>query len=236
MQSEPLTPMGAGMATADLFPPGQRAYSDREEVLHALSHAVGVPLALWGLWLLLTRAEGGAEITGAAAFGLSAVAVYLTSTLYHATWRSTPWQRLFRMLDHAAIYLAIAGTYTPVLLIALPGAAGAAMLVLIWGLAAAGIAVKVARYRAPAARRSDRLSLIFYLGMGWCGLLVLWPLWAELGPVGFAWLLGGGLSFTVGAGVYAMHHLRYTHLVWHVFVMGGTACHFVLVWRLLGTA
>ena len=230
-QSAPRT--SSGMATADLFAPGQRAYSDREEALHALSHGAAIPVLLVGAWLLIARAEGAREVAGAAAFGLSAVAVYLASTLYHASWRSTPWQRLFRMLDHAAIYLKIAGTYTPLALLALPWATGTALLAGIWGLAAAGIGVKLWRYHAPAHRTADWLSLAFYLAMGWCGLLVLAPLWHTLAPAQMGLLLGGGLAFTAGAGVYAMHWLPYTHLVWHLFVMAGTACHFALVWTLI---
>lgn len=221
------------MATADLFAPGIRPYTDREEVLHALTHAAGVPLALAGLILLIGRAQGGVETAAAAVYGASVVAVFMASTLYHASWRSD-WQGLFRTIDHAAIYLKIAGTYTPMTLIVMPTGPGLAVLCVIWTLAAAGIAVKLARHGVPPGRVGERLSLVFYLAMGWVGVVVIVPLFAALGPAGFAWLMSGAAFYTLGAAVYAQHRLHYNHLAWHMFVLAGSGCHFVMIWRILG--
>ncbi|WP_158259325.1 PAQR family membrane homeostasis protein TrhA [Hasllibacter halocynthiae] len=223
------------MANADFFPPGHRRYTAREEVLHALSHGIGVPLGIAALVVLVLRAEGGVAVSTAAIYGASVIAVYLASTLYHATFR-TRWQGFFRTMDHAAIYLKIAGTYTPLALLALPPTTGIVLLTVVWTLAVTGIATKVWNRNLPAAARAERLSLLFYLGMGWAGVFAVWPLWQTLGPVGFAWLLGGGFCFTVGAWIYSMHERMYSHLWWHVFTMAGSACHFVLIWRVLGPA
>lgn len=221
------------MATADLFPQGIRPYTDREEVLHALTHGAAVPLAAFGAALLTLRAEGGRELAAAAVYGAAMVALFLASTLYHATWR-TERQGLFRTLDHAAIYLMIAGTYTPMALVALPRGTGIALLAVIWLLAAAGIATKLARHGRPSDIVGERLSLACYLGMAWIGVVAIVPIFAALGPASFAWLMAGAASYTIGAAVYAQHQWPYAHLAWHLFVLGGSACHFVTVWRVLG--
>ena len=221
------------MATADLFPPGIRPYTDREEVLHALTHGAAVPVAALAAVALLTRAEGGAQVTAAAIYGASMVALYLASTLYHATWR-TDRQGLFRTIDHAAIYVKIAGTYTPMTLIALPPGPGISLLSAIWLLAAAGIATKLARHGRPADIVGERLSLACYLAMGWVGVLAIGPIFTALGPAGFAWLMAGAGCFTVGAAIYAQQRWQYNHLAWHLFVLAGSACHFVMVWRVIG--
>ncbi len=210
-----------------------RAYTAREELLHATTHGAAVPVAALGLVLLLLRAEGATQVVAAAIYGATLVALYLASTLYHATWR-TAWHGTFRTLDHAAIYLKIAGTYTPMALIALPRGPGIALLAVIWLLAAAGVAVKLARHGRPAGARGERWSLAFYLGMAWVGALAIVPIHAALGPANFAWLMAGAASFTLGAAVYAQHRWRYTHVAWHLFVLGGSACHFVMIWRVMG--
>ena len=222
-----------GMASADLFPPGQRPYTDREEIWHAITHGAAIPFAVLGLVLLILKAEGATQVSAAAVYGASAVIVYLASTLYHATHR-TSWHGTFRTFDHVAIYLKIAGTYTPLTLLVLPGATGIALLSVVWLLAAAGIAVKLARRHFPPTVAADRLSLGFYLGMGWLGVLLLGPLWSAMGSAEFALLLAGGFFYTVGAGVYSRQAMIYNHLAWHLFVIAGSACHFALVWRLLG--
>ena len=220
------------MATAEFFPPGHRPYTDREEVLHALSHGLAIPLGVAALVVLVIRAEGAVAVSTAAIYGASVIAVYLASTLYHATFRSR-WQAFFRTVDHAAIYLKIAGTYTPIALLALPPTTGIVLLTVVWTLAVTGIAVKVWKRNLPAEAKAERLSLIFYLGMGWAGVFAVWPLWQSLGPAGFGWLLAGGACFTVGAWIYSMHERMWSHLWWHVFTMAGSACHFVLIWRVL---
>ena len=222
-----------GMATADLFPPGQRPYTDREEIWHAVTHGAAIPFAVLGLVLLILKAEGATQTGAAAVYGASAVIVYLASTLYHATFR-TSWHGTFRTFDHVAIYLKIAGTYTPLTLLVLPGATGIALLSVVWLLAAAGIALKIARRSLPPTVAADRLSLGFYLVMGWLGVVLLGPLWAALDTFDFALLVSGGLLYSAGAAVYARQAMIYNHLAWHLFVLAGSACHFALVWRLIG--
>src|SRR5690606_7509489 len=147
------------------------------------------------------------------------------STLYHAFPRADR-NGVLRRLDHSAIYLLIAGTYTPVLLGVLRGAAGWTMLAVIWTLAVAGVVFKLlagARYR--------KVSVALYVAMGWAALAVIQPLWTHMAPAGLAWLFAGGVAYTVGVVFYLLHErVRYSHFVWHLFVMGGTGCPFVMVW------
>ena len=198
-----------------------------EHLANTLSHGIGLLLAVCALPLLVIDAlrEGsGLAVAGAATFGGTAIAMYLTSTLYHAMPQAdrNGW---LRRLDHSAIYLLIAGTYTPVLLGVLRGAAGWTMLAVIWTLAVAGVLFKLlagARYR--------KVSVALYVAMGWAALAVIQPLWTHMAPGGLAWLFAGGIAYTAGVAFYLLHErMRYSHLVWHLFVLGGTVCHFVMV-------
>ena len=149
--------------------------------------------------------------------------LYLTSTLYHAL---TPGRakQVFQVLDHGAIYLLIAGTYTPFTLGVLRGPWGWTLFGLIWGLALVGIILK-----AMGGIRFPRLSIGLYLGMGWLAVVAAQPLWMRLPGWGLFWLAAGGLAYTAGVGFYAASRLRYRHFVWHLFVLAGTACHVVAV-------
>ena len=200
-----------------------------EDLANILSHGIGLLLALVALPFLVldgVRADGALPIVGASVFGVTMVLAYLTSTLYHAYPQANR-HGFLRKLDHSAIYLLIAGTYTPVLLGVLHGTTGMVMLAVIWTLAVAGVVFKLlagARYR--------KVSVALYVAMGWAALAVIQPLWAKMAPGGLAWLFAGGIAYTAGVAFYLMHErMRYSHLVWHLFVLGGTACHFVMVWR-----
>ena len=199
-----------------------------EDVANTLSHGIGLLLALVALPFLVrdaARSGGALPILGASVFGATMVLAYLTSTLYHAFPRADR-NGVLRRLDHSAIYLLIAGTYTPVLLGVLRGAAGWTMLAVIWTLAVAGVVFKLlagARYR--------KVSVALYVAMGWAALAVIQPLWTHMAPAGLAWLFAGGVAYTVGVVFYLLHErVRYSHFVWHLFVMWGTWCHFVMVW------
>ena len=133
-------------------------------------------------------------------------------------------KRVFRIIDHAAIYLLIAGTYTPFTLGVLRGPWGWTLFGLVWGLAVIGIFLKSVR-----GIRYPRLSTVVYLAMGWLVLIALKPLWNNVPAWGLFWLLAGGVAYTAGVGFYAADRLRYSHFVWHLFVLAGTACHFVAV-------
>ena len=199
-----------------------------EDLANILSHGIGLLLAIAALPFLVVEAMdgGGLAVVGASVFGVTMVLAYLTATLYHAYPQANR-HGFLRKLDHSAIYLLIAGTYTPVLLGVLHGTTGMVMLAVIWTLAVAGVVFKLlagARYR--------KVSVALYVAMGWAALAVIQPLWAKMAPGGLAWLFAGGIAYTAGVAFYLMHErMRYSHLVWHLFVLGGTACHFVMVWR-----
>jgi hemolysin III len=169
--------------------------------------------------------DGAAAIVGAAIFGSTMALLYLTSAVYHAVAPSRA-KRVFQILDHAAIYLLIAGTYTPFTLGVLRGPWGWTLFGLIWGLAVIGIVLKSIR-----GIRYPRLSTAVYLAMGWLVLVAAKPLFTNVPAWGLFWLTVGGVAYTAGVAFYAARRMRYAHFVWHLFVLAGTACHFVAVLR-----
>jgi hemolysin III len=203
----------------------ERAQTLGEEIANAVSHGVGL-LAILGLTplLLATAWSHRSSVLAAAVFAGSAALLYLASTLYHAV----PARRkpLFRLLDHAAIYLLIAGTYTPLALGPLKGSLGWTIFAIVWALALAGVLFKLfAGFRFPY------VSTAMYIGMGWLALFIIRPLAAHLPLGGLLWLVAGGLAYTGGVLFYHWERMRYSHLVWHLFVLAGTACHFVAILR-----
>jgi hemolysin III len=203
--------------------------SRSEEIANSLSHGAGLIAAIVGASFLIVMAVQRGRlnfIVGASVFAMTLVLLYLASTLYHAL----PPNRAKDMLlvcDHAAIFLFIAGTYTPFTLGVLHGTWGWLLFGLVWGLAVAGIAFKV----IGGAVRYHKLSTGVYLGMGWLFLIAIGPMWQRLPLAGLLWLLAGGVAYTVGVGFFLTEKVRYNHLVWHLFVLAGTVCHFVAVWR-----
>ena len=198
-----------------------------EDLANTLSHGIGLLLALVALPFLVMdalAADGALPLIGASVFGVTMVLAYLTSTLYHA-FPQADRNGLLRRLDHCAIYLLIAGTYTPVLLGVLRGNTGWIMLAVIWSLAVAGVVFKLL-----AGARFRKVSVALYVAMGWAALAVIQPLWTHMAPGGLAWMFGGGIAYTLGVVFYLLHErMRYSHLVWHLCVLGGTSCHFVMV-------
>ena len=178
-------------------------------------------------WLVLAgvRRDGAAGAVGASVFAATVVLLYLASTLYHALPAGRA-KRVFRILDHSAIYLLIAGTYTPFMLGAIRGPWGWTLLGAVWTLAVAGIALKGA-----GGIRYPRLSTAVYIAMGWLAIVAIRPLWPMVPVAGWLWIFAGGLAYTAGVAFYAADRLRYGHFVWHLFVLAGTACHIVAVWR-----
>jgi len=206
-------------------------YSVLEEYLHAASHGVGVILSILGLSWMLTLSIGAGDpwrIVASSIYGASLITLFLASTIYHGMHTSRH-RELFKMLDHCAIYLLIAGTYTPFLLVAMRGTAGWWLFGTIWLLATAGIVKKlILKHRFP------KLALASYLGMGWLAVLIAPQMVAAIGANGIAWLVAGGLCYTIGAIFYAAEKLPFNHTVWHVFVLGGGICHFLgIVWYVL---
>jgi len=207
---------------------GKRAQSPGEEIANSLSHGVGLLAAVAVAPILIVGAvqRGGAPgIIGASVFAATVGLLYLTSVLYHALPANRA-KRVFQVLDHGAIFLLIAGTYTPFTLGVLRGAWGWSLLGLVWSLALVGVVLK-----ATSGVRYPRLSMSLYLVMGWLIIVAIRPLWLLMPAEGIFWLLAGGIAYTAGAAFYAAEHLRYNHFVWHLFVLAGTACHFIAVLR-----
>ncbi|MDC0936031.1 hemolysin III family protein [Pirellulales bacterium] len=205
--------------------------SREEELANSLSHGITLLVAMAATPTLIASAIEQGEldkIVGAAVFSASVALVYLMSTVYHALPPGRA-KDLFQLLDHSAIYLLIAGTYTPFTLGALRGRGGSWLLVAIWSLALFGLAFKV-----TTGTRYNKLSTGLYLLMGWLVLLVIKPLWQQLPAVGFFWILAGGIAYTAGVAFYATDFVRYNHFRWHLFVIAGTACHFVAVLKYAG--
>lgn len=197
------------------------------ELANALTHALGVALALAGLAVLVTLASlhgSPRRVISYSIYGVTLVLLYAASTAYHGI-RLPRAKRLLRTLDHLAIYLLIAGTYTPFALISLRGAWGWSLLGMIWALAAIGVVFKLF-----FTGRFPRTSTVAYLAMGWLALIAIRQLFAHLPPKGLVLLFAGGLCYSVGVLFFAFDHkLRFNHAVWHLFVLAGSACHFFAV-------
>ncbi len=212
---------------------GQRKahYSLGEEIAHSVTHGLGAALSALGLVLLVVRAVGTGDpwrVVSFSIFGATLVILYMASTLYHAL---TPprARRVFKILDHAAIYLLIAGTYTPFLLVSLRGGWGWSMFGIVWGLAAGGVVFKVF-----FAGRFKLVSTLIYLGMGWLCAIATKPLLAAVPGPGLLLMLAGGVCYSLGTVFYLWRGMKYHHAVWHVFVLGGSFCHFLAVYSYLG--
>jgi hemolysin III len=210
---------GARVAAA-----GERPQTPAEELANALSHGLGFLLAVASLPILVwhaVRQGAAADVVGASVFAGTMILLYLISAVYHAVpaGRMKAW--LCR-LDHAAIYLFIAGTYTPFTLGVLNGPWGWSLFGVVWGVAAFGVAIKLLnRLRHPW------LSTALYVGMGWVAVVAAPSMLERIPPAGLAWLVAGGLSYTVGAVAFLLdNRVRYAHFVFHLFVLGGSVCHF----------
>jgi hemolysin III len=204
-----------------------RVQSLGEEIANSVSHGIGFLAALTVTPFLVMTAipHGTASIVGVSVFAFSMAVLYITSTLYHAL-PGTRTKRVFRVLDHGAIFLLIAGSYTPFTLGILQGAGGWTLFGVIWGLAAAGmIFTAVAKFRFPI------ISAIIYVAMGWLVVIAIRPLLQRMPPAGLLWLLAGGLAYTGGLAFYAARKLRYGHFLWHLCVLTGTACHCVAIMK-----
>jgi hemolysin III len=204
-----------------------RAQTLGEEIANAVSHGAGLVMGIVALPLLVIMAhqrDDPWQVVAGAIYGATLVLLYGASTLYHAMPARSRAKPVLRALDHGAIYLLIAGTYTPFALGALRGGWGWTLLGTIWGLAIAGIGLK-----AGVGYRYPRLSTAVYLLMGWTAVVALRPLYLTLGPAGLGWLLAGGTSYSLGVFFFANDRLRYRHFVWHLFVLVGSVCHLVAV-------
>jgi len=207
-----------------------RAQTLGEEIANSISHGVALLAVLVAApFLVLSAVQRGdaADVVGASIFAAAMVLLYSASMLYHALplHRAPRAKSIFQILDHGAIYLLIAGTYTPFTLGVLRGPWGWTLFGLVWAMALAGVAVK-----AVAGIRYPRVSTALYLAMGWIALIAVKPMWELIPAWGLFWLLAGGLAYTLGVVFFVSDsRWRYGHFVWHLFVAAGTACHVVAV-------
>ncbi|GAA4827895.1 PAQR family membrane homeostasis protein TrhA [Algivirga pacifica] len=204
----------------------------REEVANAITHGMGVVLSIVGLLALLYREDPDFHSLKTASFSIfggSMIVLYLASTCYHAFFRNPRLYRFFQLMDHSAIYVLIAGTYTPFSLVALKGEQGVVMFFSIWALAVLGVIFKLF-----FIGKFKKLSLMMYLGMGWLGMAYYNELMTALELEGFSLILIGGLFYTLGTIFYIWEKLPFNHAIWHLFVMGGSAslyfCIYFYVW------
>ncbi len=197
-----------------------------EEIANSLTHGCGLVLSLIGLAVLMVLAitrGNGWHIAGCGVYGSTLVILYLASTLYHSA-RSRRTRHLLRIIDQIAIYLFIAGTYTPFTLVNLRGGWGWALLGLVWALAIFGILFKLL-----FVNRFQAASITIYLLMGWLAVIAIKPILSLIPPGGLAWILGGGAAYTVGALFFAWERLPFNHTIWHLFVLAGSICHYFAV-------
>lgn len=212
-----------------MSPTADRPQTLGEEIANSVSHGVGlIGVVAMAPFIMGAALEDGSAMAplGAGIFVATAALVYLASTLYHSL-AATRARRVLRVLDHSAIFLLIAGTYTPFTLGVLRGGWGWTLLGLVWSLAAGGVVLK-----AIGGVRHPALSTGLYVGMGWLALLAVRPIWLAVPLEGLIWLLAGGVAYTAGVVFFQVdHRVRYSHFVWHLFVLAGTACHAVAVLR-----
>jgi len=194
-------------------------------IANSVTHGIGVAFALAGAVVLVFTAVGGTvwQVASCSVFGCTLVLVYVCSTLYHALVRTRA-RRVLRIIDHSAIYLLIAGTYTPFALVALRGQVGWLLFAIVWSLAIMGII-----FKSLAIERFAIASVVVYLAMGWLAVFVMRPLLHSLTWHGIFWIGLGGLFYTAGIAFFAFDRLSYFHALWHLFVLAGSTCHYFAV-------
>ena len=205
-----------------------KAYSTGEEIANSITHGAGVLLAIAALVVLVggaARVGDPWRVVSFSLYGASLIALYLASTLYHAVpgAKAKAW---LKRCDHAAIFALIAGTYTPILLVTLRGPLGWTMAGIVWGVMVAGITLKFL-----FIQRFQKVLLGAYVAMGWIVVFALPALWQRLSGAALGWLVAGGVTYTAGVAFYVWRRLPYGHAIWHLFVLGGSACHFLFFYR-----
>ncbi|CUS47965.1 MAG: hemolysin III-like protein [Idiomarinaceae bacterium HL-53] len=203
-----------------------KTYSIAEEIAHSVSHGIGALLAIAGLvaMVVLSVAYGDVwHIVSTSIYGASLVLLYTASTLYHAITNERA-KHVFRLMDHAMIFILIAGTYTPFLLVNLRGPWGWSLFGVIWGIAIGGVFLETMK-----KKRVKWLSISLYLGLGWMALIAMKPMLANVNPTGLLLLLAGGLSYSFGVIFYVRKQMVYHHAIWHLFVLAGSILHFFAV-------
>ena len=214
------------LSAAEVPSKERRSLSVEEELANSISHGLGLLLAIVSLIvLLLSASRMGSRnfFVGVSVFGGTMVLLYLASTLYHSLTHQRA-KHCFRLLDHSAIFLLIAGTYTPFAVGVLRGPWGWTLLTIVWILAALGIALK-----AIFGTNHSWISIVLYILMGWLAVVAVKPIFLLVPLPGILWILVGGIFYTSGLAFFAAPRLRYAHFIWHLFVMAGSTCHFFAV-------
>lgn len=202
-------------------------YSVLEEIFNASTHGVGVVLGAIGLVMLIVKTlqtESSVLLASMVVYGVSIILLFAASTFYHAIPHDGA-KRVLRIVDHCAIYLLIAGTYTPYTLLVIGDSLGAVIMAIVWSLAVAGIIFKIF-----FVGRFQMVSLFTYLGMGWLGLLAAFQIASNLPPTGIALLVGGGIAYSVGTIFFKVKTIPFNHAIWHLFVLAGCVLHFLSVY------
>jgi hemolysin III len=197
-----------------------------EELPNALTHGFGLVCSSVGFIVLLavTLIRGGKwQIISCAIYGVTLICVYAASTLYHGV-SSPRWKKGFLLFDHCAIYLLIAGTYTPFLLVNLRGGWGWPMFAVIWGIAVSGVLFKLL-----FADRFPILSVALYLGMGWLGIIAAKQVYIHVPSIGLVWIFAGAFAYSIGVIFYACKKIPHHHVIWHLLVMAGSGCHYIAI-------
>ena len=200
-----------------------RLYSLGEEIANTITHGIGAGLSVAGLTLLVVLAGlyGDVyQIVSFSIYGATLVILYLASTLYHG-FQHPRVKRVFKVIDHASIYLLIAGTYTPFLLVRVRSAPGWTLLIIVWGLAILGVG-----FKAVFVNRFQKVSVLTYILMGWLSVVAGKEMLTNIPAGGLIWLAVGGVVYTVGVIFYVIKRIPYNHAIWHLFVLGGSICHF----------
>jgi hemolysin III len=215
--------------------PGRRPQSLGEEIANSVLHGLGAAFAIAGLTLLVLRASGNLggtrsgplEVVSLTIFAATMIIMFLASTLYHAI-RNEAVKRVFRVLDHSAIYLLIAGTYTPFCLLSLQGPLGWTYFGIEWALAAAGISLY-----AAGLKWIKKIELAVYILMSWAIIVGSYKLYHSMPRLSFVFLMAGGVAYTMGTFWYRQHNLRSAHVIWHFFVLAGATFHWLSAWQLV---
>ncbi|WP_420318046.1 PAQR family membrane homeostasis protein TrhA [Ekhidna sp.] len=199
-------------------------YTASEERLNVITHGMGVIFSCIGLIFLLTKASSKMEIISSVVFGLSLIILYSASTMYHASKKQLKRAQL-RIFDHAAIYILIAGTYTPICLITLSQSIGTTLFYIIWAIASCGVFIKLF-----FTGRFDKLSTFMYVAMGWIAIFAIKPLFDVMTINALLWLLSGGVFYTLGAILYSIRSMPMNHATFHICVLGGSFCHYIMIY------
>lgn len=207
----------------------EKTYKDTtktEEIVNIITHGVGIPLSITALVLLILNglnSQSWLYLPAVLIYGLTMLWTYTTSTVYHSVYKLGPEKRnLFHLLDHTAIYLFIAGTYTPIALFVLPGMWSWFIFAGVWFLAILGVIFKflfIGRFK--------KLSLAIYLLMGWMIVIAIKPLWDSSSAALLFWIFAGGACYSIGTVFFSLERLKFSHGIWHLFVLGGSICHFL---------